>query len=120
MSALRAFVSDLLEADGAVVDPIEPDVLDVLAPEPLRKAFGWPDDIVRLGFGATRPHGAVPIGLEGDWLDRVRHLLGDRGRLRMRPLPRSDAAKPSSPARLIQPALQMPDTVLTVIRPEPT
>ena len=120
MSALRAFVSDLLEADGAAVDPIEPDGLDVLAPEPLRTAFGWPDDMVRLGFGATRPHGAVPIGLEGDWLDRFGALLGDRGRVGVRQLPRPDTAEPSSPERLIDRALQLPNAVWRLVTTQQT
>ncbi len=115
MSALRAFVSDLLEADGAAVDPIEPDGLDVLAPEPLQKTFGWPENMVRLGFGATRPHGAVPIGLEGDWLDRFGALLGDRGRFGVRQLPLTDTAEPSSPERLIERALQLPNAVWRLV-----
>ena len=40
MGALREFVADILEREGAAVDPIEPEGLEVLAPEPLRAAFG--------------------------------------------------------------------------------
>ena len=70
MSALRSFVSDLLEAEGAVVDAIEPDALDVLAPEPLRRAFGWPEELTRLGFSAASAQSEMRVGLEGDWLAR--------------------------------------------------
>ena len=49
MSALREFVADLLDSEGAVVEPVEPDGLDVMAPEPLRAAMGWPE-LARLGF----------------------------------------------------------------------
>src|SRR5437660_1667687 len=75
MGALRDFVADMLESEGAAVEPVEPDGLEVLAPEPLRAALGWPE-FARLGFGATLPAGAMPIGLEGDWLDRFGALLG--------------------------------------------
>ncbi len=79
MGNLRDFVADTLEINGAVIEPLEPDGLEVLAPEPVRKAMGWPE-LTRLGFGVERPVGAIPAGLEGDWLDRFGTLLGDRGR----------------------------------------
>jgi hypothetical protein len=69
MGALRDFIADLMESEGALIEPVEPDGLDVLAPEQLRNAMGWPE-LARLGFGAQLPPGAMPIGLEGDWLDR--------------------------------------------------
>jgi hypothetical protein len=43
MGALREFVADMLESEGAAVEPVEPDGLEVLAPEPLRAAMGWPE-----------------------------------------------------------------------------
>src|SRR6516165_4400279 len=79
MAELREFVAEVLERRGAAVEAIETDGLEVLAPEPVRKALGWPE-LARLGFGAQRPEGAIPIGLEGDWLDRFGALLGDDGR----------------------------------------
>ena len=79
MGDLRNFVADALEINGAVVEQLAPDGLEVLAPEPVRKIMGWPE-LARLGFGAERPTGAIAIGLEGDWLDRFGMLLGDHGR----------------------------------------
>ena len=69
MGALRDFVADVLEIEGAAVEPLDPDGLDIVAPEPLRSAIGWPE-FIRLGFGAVLPSGATPIGFEGEWLDR--------------------------------------------------
>ena len=96
MGALRDFVADMLEAEGAAIEPVEPDGLDVLAPAALRVAMGW-REFARLGFGATLPAGAMPIGLEGDWLDRFGALLGDRGRWAERqvepPAPKSKGKK---------------------------
>jgi len=115
MGALREFVADILEREGAAVDPIEPEGLEVLAPEPLRAAFGWPE-FARLGFGATMPAGATPIGLEGDWLDRFGTLLGERGRFAERQLAvgqtyASQFPAPSDPERLLERALDLPNGV---------
>lgn len=111
MSALREFVAELLDGEGALVETVEPDGLDVLAPEPLRTAMGWPE-LARLGFGAQRPPGALAVGLEGDWLDRFGALLGTRGRLAERqlvlPVP---AAPPGDPERRLESALDLGNAI---------
>jgi hypothetical protein len=111
MGALRAFVADVLESEGAAVEPVEPDELDVLAPEPLCRTMGWPE-LVRLGFGPAPAAGVTPIRLEGDWLDRFGALIGDRGRLAERQLvlPR-EIAPPGTPERLIERAIELPNAV---------
>jgi hypothetical protein len=111
MAALRDFVSEVLEMEGSAVEAVEPDGLEVLAPEPLRTAMGWPE-LVRLGFGAELPAGATAVGFEGDWLDRFGALLGDRGRWAERqfvlpgPPPRIH-----HPERLLDHALDFPNAV---------
>ena len=111
MGALRDFVSEVLEMEGSAVEAVEPDGLEVLAPEPLRKVMGWPE-LARLGFGAELPAGATAVGFEGDWLDRFGALLGDRGRLAERqfvlpgPPPRIQ-----DPARLLDHAIEFPNAV---------
>jgi hypothetical protein len=111
MGALRDFVADMLESEGAAIEPVEPDGLDVLAPEPLRAAMGWPE-LARLGFGAQLPSGATPIGLEGDWLDRFGALLGDRGRFAERQLVLpAPVAPPSDPERRLDGALDLRNAV---------
>ena len=111
MSALREFVADLLESEGAMIDPVEPDGLDVMAPEQLRTAFGWPE-LARLGFGATSPAGSIPMGLEDDWLERLGALLRDRGRLAERQLQLPDVAvPPNDPERVVGHALSLPNAV---------
>jgi hypothetical protein len=106
MGALRDFVADMLEIEGAAIEPVEPDGLEVLASEPLRAAMGWPE-FARLGFAATLPVGAIPIGLEGDWLDRFGTLLGERGRFAERQLVvAGNIAAPSDPQRLLDRALE--------------
>jgi hypothetical protein len=111
MGDLREFVADLLASEGAAVEPIEPDDLDVLAPEPVGRAMGWPE-FVRLGFGPTPAAGVTPIRLEGDWLDRFGALIGNRGRLAERQLiPAREIAPPGNPERMIERAIELPNAV---------
>ncbi len=111
MGALRNFVSEVLEMEGSAVEAVEPGGLEVLAPEPLRAAMGWPE-LVRLGFGAELPPGATAVGFEGDWLGRFGALLGDRGHWAERqfvlpgPPPRIH-----DPARLLDHAIDFPNAV---------
>jgi hypothetical protein len=76
---LQRFVAGLLELEGSVVEPIEPEGLEVLAPPPVQQALGVPE-FSRLGFGTTLPEGAQRVGIESDWLDRCTRLLGEHGR----------------------------------------
>ena len=111
MGALRNFVSEVLEMEGSAIEAVEPDGLEVLAPEPLRATMGWPE-LVRLGFGAELPPGATAVGFEGDWLDRFGALLGDKGRWAERqfvlpgPPPRIH-----DPACLLDHAIEFPNAV---------
>jgi hypothetical protein len=109
MAELRDFVAEVLERRGAAVEAMEPDGLEVLAPEPVRKALNWPE-LARLGFGVQRPEGAIPIGLEGDWLDRFGALLGDNGRWSERQF----SGGPTScgdPERVLEHGLDLPNAV---------
>jgi hypothetical protein len=120
MGALREFVADMLESEGAAIEPVDPDGLEVLAPEPLRAAMDWPE-FVRLGFGATLPAGAMPIRLEGDWLDRFGVLLGERGRFAERQLDVGEnVTAPSDPERLLDRALDLPNAVWRLHDAKPT
>ena len=120
MGALRDFVADLLENEGAAIEPQEPDGLDVVAPDQVRSAFGWPQ-LVRLGFGPQLPSGATPIGLEGDWLDRFGALLGGRGRLAERQLVLPhEVAPPNDAERLIDRAIELPNAIWRLRKSGPT
>jgi hypothetical protein len=109
MGALRDFVADVLELEGGAVEPVEPDGLEVLAPAPLRAALGW-SELMRLGFGATLPSGALRVTLEGEWLDRFGAVFGRRGRWAERQM-RLDSLPPppSDPERLIDHAFDLPN-----------
>ena len=76
---MHRFVADLLAEDGALVEPLEPDGLEVLAPPKLQQALGVAE-FSRFGFGATLPEGAQRVGIESDWLARFERVVGGRGR----------------------------------------
>jgi len=79
MSHLQNFVADLLEREEVLVEPVEPDGLQVLAPPRVQRALRIPE-FCRLGFGATVPPGAQRVGVDQDWLERFDGLIGERGR----------------------------------------
>jgi hypothetical protein len=119
MGAFRDFVAGLLEIEGAAVEPVEPDGLEVLAPASLSEIMGWPEQ-TRLGFAAEVPAGAIPVSLESDWLDQFGGLLGERGRWaeRQMVLPGS-LSTPSDPERLFDRALDLPNAVARLDGVEP-
>jgi hypothetical protein len=98
-SRLQRFVADLLRHEDALVEPVEPEGLEVLAPAGVQRALGV-GELCRLGFGSTLPSGAERVGMEGDWLDRFGRLLGTRGRWTRRVLA-ADARMPSDPERVL-------------------
>src|SRR5262252_364896 len=110
MSELQQFVADLVAHNGAAVEPLGPDELEVLSPPLVQKSLGWPE-LARLGFGAERSHGAIPIGLEGDWMDRLAALLHDEGRWGEREVQLDDVAAPSDPQRVLDRALILPNAI---------
>ncbi len=114
MGALRDFVADVLDSGGALVEPIEPDGLEVLSPQPLRAAMQWPE-LTRLGFGAELPAGATAVGLDGDWLERFGALLGARGCWSARMLAPQLAPPPGDPERLLERALDLPNAVWRLV-----
>ena len=97
---MQRFVAELLTATGALVEPIEPEGLEVLAPPPVRDALGVAE-IDRLGFGPVPPPEARRVGLEGDWLDRFGRLLGAHGRSVRRVLA-PELRAPGDPERVLE------------------
>ena len=78
-SRYRDFAARLLEYDGALVDTIVPEGLEVMLPAPVQRTLHAPE-LVRLGFAAELPPEAQRVSLESDWLVRFGQLLGERGR----------------------------------------
>jgi hypothetical protein len=80
MSQLQQFFTRLLEASGAVVEVIEPEGLDVIAPASVQRTLGLAE-WARLGFGPDIPDDAQRITLESPMMESaVGELLGERGR----------------------------------------
>jgi hypothetical protein len=111
MSELRNFVADLLERQGAVVEALGSDRLEVLAPAPLQRQLGWPE-LTHLGFGTQQAPGTLTIALEGDWLDRFGALLANEGRWSEREvrLP-APVPPPSDPEKLLDRVLDLPNAI---------
>lgn len=102
MSDFRGIVSSILTAEGAIVEQVEPEGIEVLAPEALQKALSIPE-WTRMGFGLELPDQAVRVTLESDWTERIGGLLGDHGRFLVISLDRNSFSKlPSDPERLIR------------------
>lgn len=93
MGNLRDTVLRALEFEGAVVEPIEPDGLQVLAPHALRTALDLPE-LARLGFGPALPAESVRVSLESDWMDKLHEVTRGRGRF-LRAAMRRDVSWPS-------------------------
>jgi hypothetical protein len=96
---MQDFVEALLLHEGALVEPIEPDGLEVIAPPEIQRALGV-GELARLGFGATMPPMAKRVGMEGDWLNRFAALLGEQGRWGRRVLS-VPAKTPGDPDRVL-------------------
>jgi hypothetical protein len=113
MGRMQGFVADLLMRQGALVEPIEPEGLEVLAPPPVQQALGV-NELSRLGFGATLPAGAERVGIESDWLDRFGQSIGERGRY-LRLLLCPDAPAPSDPQSLLEHTLVLDNASFRLI-----
>ena len=111
MGNLQEFVADLLERRGAAVEVADARELAVLAPPHIQKSMGLPE-FSRLVFGAERSPAAIPVGLEGDWMERLAALLGDDGRWAMREFSPGDSIPPpNEPQRVLDRALDLPNAV---------
>ena len=110
MTALRDFIAELMEQEGAAVETLEPDGLAVIAPPEVRSAFGWPE-LARLGFGVELPVGDQRIGIEGEWLERFGALLADRGRYAERQIACDEPPTLGDPERLLRHILDLPNAV---------
>jgi hypothetical protein len=80
MSDLRELLARTLAAEGALVEPIEPDGLEIMAPPHVQQALSLPE-WSRVGFGPELPEQAARVSFESDWAERLERLLGERGRL---------------------------------------
>ncbi len=114
---LADFTAGLLRHQGALVDPIEPDGLEVLATSEVRQALGV-DELVRLGFGSRLPQAATRVGLEGDWLDRFAQLLGPQGRS-LRIVRTPTYKPPGDPDRLLSHELVLDNATYRLLGTEP-
>jgi hypothetical protein len=108
-NGFRDFAARLLEYDGALVERIEPDGLEVLAPAPLARELRIPE-LARFGFGMELPADAERVSLESDWLERFGHLLGTRGQAARVTLP-VDLPRLTNPERVVEHTFSLQNAV---------
>jgi hypothetical protein len=80
MSDLRGLLARALAAGGALVEPIEPEGLEIMAPQPIQQALSLAE-WSRVGFGPELPEQATRVNFESDWAGQLERLLEGRGRL---------------------------------------
>ncbi len=98
---MQRFAAALLEQGGALIEPLDNDVLEVVAPPSLQQQLGL-DEITRLGFGPTLAGGARRVGIEPEWLDRFARVIGERGRRHRRVLAQAGRRPPDAERLLDQ------------------
>lgn len=96
---MQRFVAALLAEDGALVEPLGADGLEVLVPPLLQQALKV-GEFCRLGFGMTPPEGAQRVGIESDWPSRFGRVVGERGRWDRRVLAPETRKAPDAEALL--------------------
>ncbi len=79
MGVVSDLFAEILEREGAVVERLAPDTLDVVSPPHVQEHLHVPE-LVRLGFGSEVPEGALRVVLDPDWVSRLEGLLSRRGR----------------------------------------
>jgi hypothetical protein len=114
---MQNFVADLLRHEGALVEAIEPDGLEVLAPPHVQRSLGV-GELSRLGFGAKLPPSAQRVGIEGDWLDSFTRLLGSRGRA-VRHIVWTVARPPGDPERVLSHELVLDNATFRLLGVSP-
>ncbi|MEO8715025.1 MAG: hypothetical protein ABI369_08425 [Acetobacteraceae bacterium] len=117
MGRMQGFVADLLTHQGALVEPLDPDGLEVLAPPPVQRAMRL-GEFSRLGFGTTLPAQAQRVGIEADWLQRFDGLLGERGRWTSRIVHPAER-KPGDVDRLLDAALTLDNAAFRLLETSP-
>ena len=109
----RNFAAHLLEHEGALVETIEPEGLEVMLPASLQHALRAPE-MTRLGFAAELPSAAEYVSLESDWLERLGNLLEVRGKqlhfVAAVPLPDLASAE-----RLVEHTVELPNAVYRLL-----
>lgn len=116
-NSLRDFAARLLNHEGVLIERIEPQGLELLAPAPVMQVLQIPE-LARLGFGMELPANAERVGLESDWLERFGHLLGERGQTARVTLP---VALPqlTNPERVVEHTVNLQNAVYRVVGVKP-
>ena len=113
----RDFAARLLAYEGALVEQIEPEGLEVLAPAPVAQVLHLPE-LARLGFGTELPPGFERVSLESDWPERFGSLLGEHGRVARTTVPVALPAL-ANPERTVEHTVILQNAVYRVTNVRP-
>jgi hypothetical protein len=80
MNSLSEWMARAMAAEGAVVEPVDPERLEALLPASLQDAFRC-GEFVRLGFGSSTPEDVRHVTMESEWVDILGRRIETRGRL---------------------------------------
>lgn len=105
----RDFTSELLQREGALVERLGPDGLEVIAPPHVQQAL-LISDLARFGFGSNPPPGTQAVSLESDWLERLGQLLGGRG-MKARCVLGLPVLAPGDPKRVVDHTISLQNAV---------
>ncbi len=119
-TVLKAFVKQLTEASGALVEEIEPNGLEIISTQELQQKLKLPE-LTRLGFALERPKGAERVGLETEWLERLGRLLGQKGQFlrSVAPLLIQTMPTPSNPERILEHNLTLQNAIYRLVKVSP-
>jgi len=102
MSEFRDVIARALSASGVLTEFVEPDGVETLTPDAMRKILDLPE-FARLGFGSELPNGAVRVTPESGLVDRLETFISTRGMwLEGLVKPAVFASAPSEPEHLVQ------------------
>jgi len=110
----RDFTSELLQREGALVERLGPDGLEVIAPPHVQQTLRI-SDLARFGFGSDPPKGTEQVSLESDWLERLGQLLGARG-TRARCVLIVPVPAPADPGRVVEHTIGLQNAVYDLAR----
>jgi hypothetical protein len=116
-ATLCEVVARVMELDGGVVDLIEPDTLEFIAPERLQQELGIAEH-GRLVFGSPAPADAQRVTLESDWLERLSRVVGSRGQSLRRVL-RVPLPPIADPTRVLNHRLTLKNAVHRLVHVTP-
>lgn len=114
---LKAFVKELAEASGALVEEIEPNGLELVSTKELQEKLKLPE-LTRLGFALEKPKDSERVGLESEWLERLGKVLEQKGQF-LRSIISTPLQTLSNPERILEHNFTLQNAIYRFIKVRP-